>query len=234
MRLRWILLLAIHALHADVVMMNPATRLKGNISVDALSRLAVVNDRITQVFGGQDAYEMVIDETMGQVFIKPTVANGTQPISLSFITESKCTQDLLLIPSAMEGATLLFRNPSSRRPVVPAPHGEVHKGSHEPAPLWDVMKLWVLEEESCSDATNPPLHRSHPGCVTELMTWKRLDGHTVSRWSIRNDTSTPLEIVEKDFYRSGDQALALDQTTLGVGEETILYVVSEDDGEESS
>lgn len=219
--LMWVM---VSPLLADVVMMNPTTRLKGNIASDSLSRIAVVNDRITHVFGDQDAYEIVMDETIGQVFIKPTVANGSQPISLSLVMESQCTQDLLLTPSSMEAATLLFHNPSHVRKADKTTH--VNEDANPSAHFLEVMKRWIVEEDVYSDASNPPAHHTYPGCSGELMVWKQMDGYTVSRWMLGNTTSTPLNVSEESFYQQDDLAIVIQHKTLEVGQSTVVYVVS--------
>ena len=60
-----------------------------------------------------------------------------------------------------------------------------------------------------------------------LETWRNFQGYQVSKWTVKNDTSTPLEVNEEDFHQPHDVALALLKTTLEVGEETTLYVVSQ-------
>jgi hypothetical protein len=224
----------------SVITMNQEQRIKGNIAADALNRIAVVNDRIIQVFGDQDAYELVIDETIGQVFIKPTEANGNKPLSLSFVTASYTTQDLLLTPTSMDAATLLFRNPSQTS-LAQTSLGQTNLGqahslqTHSPqeitklgATKWlEVMRSWILHTDQHSDGSNPPDERSHQGCTMSLETWRDFQGYQVSKWTIKNDTSTPLEVNEEDFHQPHDVALALLKTILGIGEETTLYVVSQ-------
>lgn len=211
---------------AEVVMMNPTLRLKANIAADSLSRIAVVNDRITQLFGDQDAYEIVMDETLGQVFIKSTVANGNKPLSLSLVTESQCTQDLILTPTEMEAATLLFQNPS---PVIKASRVERPGESDLPSyGVLDVMKRWILDEDVAHDtSSNPSADHFYSGCSSELLACQTLDRYIVSRWKLTNDTSTPLQISEESFYQQGDRAIVIQNKTLGVGQHTIVYVVSD-------
>lgn len=219
----FVLLTAIPA-WSGVRMMNPTARLKGNISADSLNRIAVVNDRITHVFGDQDAYEVMMDEAIGQVFLKPTTSNGLKPISLSFVTESQCTQDLLLTPSAIDASTLLFRNPSPNK-KTDTPH-IAHSEPVARNSVLCVMKRWVLDESERHEGEKPSPH-PYSGCTTTLIAFKEQDGYTVSRWRVHNDTSTPIVLTTEDFYQKGDHAVAMEHTTLEVNQGTTVYVVGE-------
>jgi hypothetical protein len=42
---------------------------------------------------------------------------------------------------------------------------------------------------------------------------------------IKNTSGAPLEILEKDFYRTGDVAIFFDKRFVGTGESATFYVV---------
>lgn len=92
------------------VVMNPDKRLKAVISCDSMNRLAVANDRITQIFGDNNAYDVQTEEATGQLFLKPTVENGKKPLSITLITESGLTQDMTLQPEEREATTVILKN----------------------------------------------------------------------------------------------------------------------------
>lgn len=92
---------------------NPDKRLKALISSDSMNRLAVANDRITQIFGDSETYEVQTEESTGQIFLKPTAENGTKPLSVTIITENGLTQDLTLEPAVREAVTLILKNPGN-------------------------------------------------------------------------------------------------------------------------
>ncbi|NBX70249.1 MAG: hypothetical protein EBR01_15020, partial [Proteobacteria bacterium] len=73
--------------------MNPDKRIKAHISNDSMNRIAVANDRITQVFGDSEAYEAQTEESTGQIFLKPTIENANKSLAITLITESGATQD---------------------------------------------------------------------------------------------------------------------------------------------
>ena len=106
-------LLQLKALDAgQTITMNPDKRLQAKIACDSMNRLSVTNDRITQVFGDNDAYEVQTEENTGQVFLKPTAENGKKPLSITLVTENGLTQDMTLHPEEREATTVILKNPS--------------------------------------------------------------------------------------------------------------------------
>ena len=97
---------------SQTLVMNPDKRLKAVISCDSMNRLAVANDRITQIFGDNDAYEVQTEESTGQLFLKPTAENGKKALSVTLITENGATQDMTLQPSEREATTVILKNTS--------------------------------------------------------------------------------------------------------------------------
>ena len=95
---------------SQTIHMNPDKRLKAAISCDSMNRLAVVNDRITQIFGDNDAYEVQTEESTGQLFLKPTAENGKKALSVTLITENGLTQDMTLQPEEREATTVILKD----------------------------------------------------------------------------------------------------------------------------
>jgi hypothetical protein len=63
------------------------------------------------------------------------------------------------------------------------------------------------------------------------MVWKQMDGYTVSRWMLGNNTSTPLNVSEESFCQQDDLAIVIQHKMLEVGQSTIVYVVSDGYGD---
>src|SRR5690606_8337394 len=98
---------------SQVLTLAENKRIEATICSDSMNRLAIANDRITHIFGDEGSFESQNDENTGQVFLKPTVENGTKSLSLTLITEQGITQDLTLKPTAKSATTLIFKNPAS-------------------------------------------------------------------------------------------------------------------------
>lgn len=232
-----ILLIFTDRIIGNVIPMDNHKRIKAQISSHSLNRIAVTNDRITQVFGDQDAYEIMIDETLGQVFIKPI--SDHKEIAISFITAQQATQDLLLKPSIdQEATTILFQNKLSNQNLEKS--GKVYKGclytegGTLPDRIIQIIQTWVKSEQVC-DLSNPPSHHTHPGCNSELVAWQNINEINVSTWRIRNDTSTDIQLNEETVYQAGDIAIVFEQDILMPNSETKFYIISSiQGGEEKS
>ena len=88
---------------------DPNKRITVQISSDSMNRIAFANDRISQVFGDEEAYTLQTDETRGQIFLKPSEANGDKPISITLTTEHNVVQDLELIPQKISTRTIILK-----------------------------------------------------------------------------------------------------------------------------
>lgn len=97
------------SLASVVLKTDMAKRLTVNISSDSMNRIAFANDRIAQVFGDEDAYTLQSDETRGQIFLKPTEANGEKPIAITLTTELNGVQDMELIPQKIPTRTIILK-----------------------------------------------------------------------------------------------------------------------------
>ncbi|HQW58290.1 MAG TPA: type-F conjugative transfer system secretin TraK, partial [Gammaproteobacteria bacterium] len=56
---------------AETYFVEDNVRVIAPIALDALNRIKVVDDRIAQIFGNEDAFSLETDEQSGQIFIKP-------------------------------------------------------------------------------------------------------------------------------------------------------------------
>jgi hypothetical protein len=100
---------------SEVLKLSENKRIEASICASSMNRIAVANDRITQIFGDEGTFESQNDEATGQVFLKPTVDNGSKNLSLTLITEQGVTQDLTLKPTATSPKTIILgRDPLSR------------------------------------------------------------------------------------------------------------------------
>lgn len=87
------------------------------ISQTDLTRITVEEDRIKHVFGVRGDYEMEVDETMGQVFIRP-LEHSLKPISLTLTTEGGHTQDLRLLPQNKPPDALILQKSDPKKSNV--------------------------------------------------------------------------------------------------------------------
>lgn len=235
------------------ICINPDKRITADISKDSMNRIAMTGDRITQVFGDSEAYELQTEETSGQIFIKPTLENGEKPLSMTLVTEKNITQDLLLNPMEKEASTLILKGFYKNMEKMTHDHRERgHVSSHAPFtsvvdPLFKVgegpysptyqdtlltaMKKLTIEQSSILQESLEPKRlppKDYNGALT--VSFKcAFDLGTFKGYAfeVQNITQTPIEITEDYFFQKGDLALSLDKHTLKSQETTNLFVVME-------
>lgn len=237
----------------QVLKMAGNKRIEASICADSMNRIAVTNDRITQIFGDEGTFESQNDEATGQVFLKPTVENGSKNLSLTLITEQGVTQDLTLKPTAKSARTLvLARDTLERVPLGHVPLG--NDPDHQtplnrdflqtiPEPQLGIGKILTIQEQLLTlikqaisgqlPISEEEIRQNSPleGCsITPDQSWQA-GSYAVHSFQLENVTKTPLELQEKDFYQQGDLALSFDtrmsqKRILPPEGKTTLYVVS--------
>lgn len=233
--------------------MTPDKRIMADISKDSMNRIAINGDRITQVFGDSDAYELQTEETSGQVFIKPIFENGDKPLSLTLITEKSVTQDLLLRPCDKEAVTVILKSTYTPRDKLKDDRGEIgglslnssyisfpdssarFNESSYPTTYQDTlliaMKKLATEEGPVLQEDHGPerlLSKDHQEALTiSFKSAYHLGSFKGYAFDIKNITETPIELNEDHFFKQGDLALSLNKNTLKSQESTTLFVVVE-------
>ncbi len=233
--------------------MHPDKRLKAVIACDAMNRLMVANDRITQLFGDNEAYEVQSEESTGQVFLKPTAENGKKPLSVTLITENGLTQDLSLQPVEREATTIILKGQLAIGDMPQATAGDLRSISgfagaqgflySPPAQTsstsigyglgWQdqviaAMKSLVLGAAPVLelDDTVEDIKRHAPQATEiTLLGIFNLGNFKGLKLNIKNTSDTDLELLEKDFWQQMDLALALEKRILLAGTSTLLYVL---------
>lgn len=223
-------------------------RIEASICGTSMNRIAVSNDRITQLFGDEGTFESQNDETTGQIFLKPTLENGPKNLSLTLITEQGITQDLTLTPDAQSAKTLILtRDPADQGTSPKNMDGQVpyqeplkqrdpysHLGlahtplSQEGPRLGQVLTLLKQAmnghlsagEEEFLTADRP----SPQGFALACSKMWKAGPYVVHAIKVENLTDDSLPLQEKDFYQPGDLALSFDnrEAHLPVAQPTVL------------
>lgn len=229
------------------------------ISQTEQNRIAVYEDRIQQVFGAEGIFDVQSDEEGGQIFLilrdagkwqEPHLESSLKPTTITIITESGLTQDLKLIPKAIDSQSILFK-----------PHylPQEVKESHQPvgSPLQHIislMKAMVRNEEvegytkmSLTKLDRLPLGTSPSGALPlgispysasksgiPLLKTLKVDPLFLYKgesfegkvYVLTNQGNDPLHLKEEDFSLQEDVALYISKKTLHPKETINLYVVS--------
>jgi type-F conjugative transfer system secretin TraK len=199
------------------------------ISQTELNRIAVSGDRIQQVFGAEGLFDVQTDDEGGQIFLRLN-RGESKPITVTLITEEGLTQDLKLIPQAIESQSILFK------PYVKEPesHSAEKKIKNTKAPVLSLMKAMVRNEESDGFTKTACEGLSFVAPKIEALANLEMDclstylGEQIEgkRYSLVNRGTTSLPLKEEDFAGPGDLALTLMKSTLHPQETTTLYIIS--------
>ena len=205
------------------------------ISNTEQNRIAVLGDRIQQVFGAEGTFDVQTDEEGGQIFLivaKTGFASALQtsslvkPMTITIITEEGLTQDLKLVPQSIESQSILFK---------PAPSIPEEPKQNRLQQAIQLLKAMVRHEGLIGYMKTPFNRHSHTLCswltpfkslkADLIMTYhgEKFEGKT---YTLLNQGKEPLFLKESDFAHLGDMALSLSKSLIQVGEQINLYVVS--------
>jgi len=233
----------VHASSQNIPM-DPQKRVKAIISKDSMNRLAVTNDRITQVFGDEQSYTVQTEEGIGQIFLKPTLENGDKPLSLTLITENGSVQDMTLVPQERDAATIVLTGRGTSRSVDAArEEAETGRGfNYQAHPYFQNADYRPSLKNQLVRAMKVLVSNRLPEMETEALTRKPVEGfdldykssHQIGSlkglvYEVKNTTTTPIEIDERQFYSSGDLALSFTKRLLNPQETTHFYILVADD-----
>jgi len=207
----------------------------------AITRVSVQNDRIYDVRGPSGAYVVSNDNREGAIFIQPTAAYVGKPFTLFIATEknnnyvlhlnskSDAVSNSSVLPhgTSRESDTLLLKpiddvNPATVQWESSSPYLQM---------ISDVMRMMAtddrdnrLEGYSRTAVAGKPWPLGSIATVT-LKTIYR-GAHVEGRvYAVTNRTKSRIRVSEREFYRSGDRAIAIKSMVIGPYQTTFLYKV---------
>lgn len=242
--------ISISKLHASHnLILKPGERIKASISSDSMNRLSVSGDRIVQVFGDSESYELQADENTGQIFLKPTSQNGNKPLAISLITEAGVTQDLTLEPKEGDAKTLILKapvtvptttnfltNPAHNQCQIPSAsfgmgNGAVHGGYYGSLNFQEqvinAMKQMVVSPENLPTYELETFtRRGSEHLEIGLIAAYVIGSFKGFKLEVKNTGLSAVDVLEKDFFRNGDLGISFEKRVLSKGESTVCYVVT--------
>lgn len=199
------------------------------ISQTELNRIAVSGDRIQQVFGAEGLFDVQTDDEGGQVFLKLN-RRESKPITVTLITEEGLTQDLKLIPQAIDSQSILFKPSAYAKATadesVDKPGDK--SGNEFPYEIFTLMKTMVKNEEmdgftkTACEESSLVLPNIEQTCLSIYLD-EQIEG---KRYHLVNRGTTSVSLKEEDFAGPEDLAVTLMKSTLHPQETTTLYIIS--------
>ena len=199
------------------------------VSDTGLTRLSVQGDRLREVIGLDDTVNVEKDEANGHLFLKGVKTKQT----ITIVTEGGALQDLTLIPTKKGSTTILLKNETqhSTRDVKRAPlsFGEPMYSPLQPSSANPSDTIISFMRQLCAGQGAAPEHkttRTTAGGLEAASTHQLISQKFVGEvYSVTNTHDHPTALCEKDFYQTGDLALAVSKKELEPGEQATLYVV---------
>lgn len=228
-------LMACHAEQAIALQVLPVTDGKtvlGKIALKEVTRIGIVDGRIRQVVGPDDGRVRIeADEENGQVFVRPQLdipaprAGKVPPVNLFVIDERGHTYTLVLTYEDMPSDSIMLKSYETTRQTAKAweraepyqvaikrlvrnmavedvPDGYEIKERGQVVPLWREVRL-VLEREY------------HGGMLMGEV------------YTLTNVSGREMRFDERELYRSGVLAIAVEYHVLAPGQVTKVFVVRE-------
>lgn len=194
------------------------------ISSKELSRIFVKGDRIQATRGINGTYELIKDEKQGMVFVKPTPYFANRPFNLFITTENGHTYNLLLVPMDIPAENIQLRPLSPS--IKLAEHWE--KNSPYVEKLIQLMNSMVNQEEPDGYAIIPVKGKviKYPDVTMQAIMVYRGSQLQGEIWCIKNCTRKTIHLKPNQFFQKYTRAIALEDETLGSGDETYLYKVN--------
>ena len=220
--LNLILLLVLSPLYGEEYQMRSDV-IKAKISYRNLNRICVKGDKIDKIFGVDNTFHFEKDDKTGEAFIRPTEDNGYAPISLSVVTVSGKTQDLLLEPEDKEASAIELVSLNIPQPFQTTDFGEI--GNDYEECISTTMKKFIT-------------HTDYEGCIVKKVADRTcgcikakfdaafiIDGFLCLRFSISSPKREWICLDEKMFSEKGDIALSLSHLRIRGKEKVTLFVL---------
>ncbi len=200
-------------------------------SSNGVTRISVKGDKLRDVMGLEENVVVEKNETDGQLFLR----NVQSQQIITLITENGLLQDLTLVPGAKgsmnivltpdlgikpethERKNISFLEPSDTRGIDSA-----HTQNTQEMLIGFIKQLFV----GLGQTPEKEVIRTSSGGLEAVSTrMLSVNGLIGEVFTITNTHDNTTIILEKDFYQSGDVAIALAKKQLCAGESTSLFVI---------
>ena len=201
--------------------------IKANISYQHLNRISVKNDKIDSVLGIESAFYFEKHEKTGNIFIRPTDDNGHSQISLSIVTTSGKTQDLLLNVVAGESCSIeLISDNITKDLCLDGDDGSDFNSLNDYEELVSsVMKKFITTVDLPDLAVTGVNDRLYKHLNGTFESAHRIDGFLCLKYKITTSEDGVFSLNEKMFAMRGDVSLSLSAFSISNKSIATLYVL---------
>jgi len=199
------------------------------ISEKELSRIFIEGDRIQSTQGLNGAYELMKDEKMGAIFIKPTPFFQKKSFNLFLTTEQGRIYNLFLTPKDIPAEIIQLK------PVSPALKVADHWEQNSPYIDKIISLNYAMNNDivpdgyAVQDVAGIYPKRVVKGVSAQLVILyqgNRLNGEI---WLLKNENKKSVAINHKMFMQRNVRSIALEDDVLFANEESYLYRITSHD-----
>ena len=199
---------------AQVVTLDPLKEVVIEISDIDLNRVMVEGDRIVDVFMVGDALDLVPDERLGHIYIRPT--QSQKDTKMTITTERGQTQDLILKTGKSRGQTIYLTDKKTKRESDETLSQKSSLALQRADDLIPVFRNFLKGDVPSNFKV---VDQKSPGMTARFQD-KKLE---IQYWRFKNKTKNPIHVKEKDFRN--DEAIKMifiERKTLKPGEDTLI------------
>lgn len=203
---------------------------QASISAGEMTRIVFEGGRIRSI--KYDETELLVseDNSMGQLFVRPLVKGKT--LAVFVITSTGTTHALELTPGATGLTTIIIQEPKKAEPRSEAAAASSGRPATERLNVLDAQLRRLLgamaRDDRLVEFEKIPQNR-------ELSLWQGTRFFLLNAWTGRgfrgesyrlvNESTSPMRMVEQEFYTQGVVAVSIEVHELPPGASTNVFVV---------
>lgn len=189
------------------------------------NRIKVVGDRVRSVKSNAGELEIAVEEKLGEIYVRPTVAAENKPLNLFIITEQNFTYKALLYPKSIPSEQIIIRNDD----VVANSDIEIvktSKNSYEQQilSLLKAMRTKTKLEGYQVRGESKYIDLGDLG-MKKITTYKG-QNFIGEIFVLKNSTNQLVNLEEKTFFKNGVRAVKIEKSVLMPDETTEIFIVS--------
>lgn len=225
--------LMVSSCYSEIIKMKDEP-IKTRISCKQLNRISVKNDRIESISGLEEAFSFEKNEKTGDGYIRPSEANGHEPIAISLTTVSGRTQELLLNVDDGEPNTIILENDEkedsfeeefSNESVSETGgySGTSTSSDYETGIVESMKKLIAGECRAIKLAVTP--RKDVKGFRIKHLESYEVGKYIGEKFEVSYDSNVMEKLIESEFKSEDDIALTFSELEICKGKKVILYVL---------
>lgn len=195
---------------------SPTEATTANVSRNEPNLISINGRKIKRIYGAEGLFAVTAEPETGSAWLKPT---SDKPMMTVFITDEDGNHyKILLNVQDIPAETILIKGVNKQPNLVSNKKNEPRSD--------DILSLVMALYSGEGDSKNQkiPLWK---GTNFELIRSIELRGMSGDAYLLTNQSGKTIVMDEREFYRAGVEAVAIENPNLEAGQSTQIFVVSE-------